>query len=253
VSLQVEAVGDAVVLTIDRPERKNAIDTALARRLGEAVRLAAADPRVRGVVITAAGSQVFVAGGDIREIHALASGGSTGQEVLAMSDDLAAFEQSEVPIIAAVQGEVLGGGCEMLLLCDFVILEQHAGLSFRHAKMGLSPAWGGLTRLCERVGPLSAARLLLSAERVDAAEALRIGLVSEVVPTGAARSRAIAQVNRIADNPRTTVAALKRSLLKVREALRAAAVDVERRAFCEQWNGPEHRRAMDAFLAKKAE
>ncbi|WP_433929169.1 enoyl-CoA hydratase/isomerase family protein [Sorangium cellulosum] len=249
-TLRVEAAGDAVVLTIDRPECRNAIDSAFARRLGEAIRLAGADPRVRGVVI-AAGGDVFVAGGDIRELHALASGGAEGGEILAMFDGLAALEESEVPIVAAVQGDVLGGGCELLLLCDFVIVEEHAGLSFRHVKMGLSPAWGGLTRLCERVGPLEAARLLLTAERIDAAEALRIGLVSEVVPTGAARSRAIAQVNRIADSPRTSVAAMKRSLRGVREALRAAAVEVEREAFAAQWNGLEHRRAMDAFLSKK--
>jgi enoyl-CoA hydratase len=251
VTLGVEAAGDAVVLTIDRPECRNAIDSAFARRLGEAIRLASSDPRVRGVVITAASGGVFVAGGDIRELHALAEGGAESGEVLAMFEGLSAFEESEVPIVAAVQGDVLGGGCELLLLCDFVIVEEHAALSFRHVKMGLSPAWGGLTRLCERVGPLQASRLLLTAERIGAAEALRIGLVSEVVPTGAARSRAIAQVNRIADSPRTSVAAMKRALCKVREALRASAVEVERGAFAEQWNGPEHRRAMDAFLSKK--
>ncbi|MGK3959199.1 enoyl-CoA hydratase/isomerase family protein [Sorangium sp. So ce118] len=249
-TLRVEAAGDAVILTIDRPERRNAVDSTFARRLGDAIRLAGADPRVRGVVLAASGD-IFVAGGDIRELHALACGGAQGGEILAMFDGLAAFEESEVPIVAAVQGDVLGGGCELLLLCDFVIVEEQAGLSFRHVKMGLSPAWGGLTRLCERVGPLEAARLLLTAEKIDAAEALRIGLVSEVVPTGAARGRAIAQVNRIADSPRTSVAAMKRSLRKVREALRASAVEVERQAFAEQWNGPDHRRAMDAFLSKK--
>ncbi|AUX25552.1 enoyl-CoA hydratase [Sorangium cellulosum] len=250
-SLRVEAAGDAVVLTIDRPGCRNAIDSAYARRLGEAIRLAAADPRVRGVVITAEGSKIFVAGGDIRELHALASGGAGGDAVLSMFEGFSALEESEVPVVAAVQGDVLGGGCELLLRCDFVIVEEHVALSFRHVKMGLSPAWGGLTRLCERVGPLAATRLLLTAEKIDAAEALRIGLVNEVVPTGAARGRAIAQVNRIADNPRTTVAAMKRSLCKVREALRASAVEVERRAFAEQWNGPDHRRAMDAFLNRK--
>ncbi|WP_438039170.1 enoyl-CoA hydratase/isomerase family protein [Sorangium sp. So ce128] len=250
-TLRVEAAGDAVVLTIDRPERRNAIDSDFAGRLGEAIRRASADPRVRGVVLTATSSDVFVAGGDIRELHALAAGGADGGEVLRLFEGLAAFEESEVPIVAAVQGDALGGGCELLLLCDFVVVEEHAALSFRHVKMGLSPAWGGLTRLCERVGPLAAARLLLTAERIDAAEALRVGLVSEVVPTGAARSRAIAQVGRIAEGPRASVAAMKRSLHKVREALRASAAEVERRAFAEQWNGPEHRRAMDAFLSKK--
>jgi enoyl-CoA hydratase/carnithine racemase len=251
VTLRVEAAGDAVVLTIDRPGARNAVDSVLARRLGESVRLASADPRVRGIVITAEGGEVFMAGGDIREQDALVRGGSQGDEILGMFDELAAFEQSEVPVIAAVQGGVFGGGCELILLCDLVIAEQHAMFSFRHAKMGLSPAWGGMTRLLERVGPLEATRLLLTAEKVDAAEARRIGLVGEVVPTGSARSRAIAQVNRIADNSRAAVAAMKRALLDVRGALRGGAGAIERKAFTERWNGPDHRKALDSFLSKK--
>jgi enoyl-CoA hydratase len=250
-SLRVEAAGDAVVLTIDRPDRKNAIDRALARLLGEAIRLAAADPRVRGIVITGSGNDVFVAGGDLREMGQLTRDGLPGDEVLGMFEDLAVCEGCDVPVIAAVQGSVFGGGCELLLLCDFVFMEEHAELAFRHAKMGLSPAWGGLTRLVERVGPLEATRLLLTAERVDAAEALRIGLVNEVVPSGASRSRAVAQVNRIADNPRTTVTALKRAIMRVREARRAGALDLEREAFSERWGGADHRQAMDEFMSRK--
>lgn len=250
-SLRAESVGDAVVLTIDRPDRRNAIDRSLARHLGEAIRLAASDPSVRGIVLTGAGSDVFVAGGDIREIDQLARAGSTGAEVLGMFQDLAVIEQSEVPVIAAVQGDVFGGGCELLLLCDFVFVEEHATLSFRHAKMGLSPAWGGLTRLVERVGPLEATRLMLTADRIDAAEALRIGLVNEVVPRGGARARAVTLVNRIADNPRTTVAALKRAIFQVREARRGGSVDLEREVFSLRWGGADHRKAMDEFLSRK--
>lgn len=250
-SLRVESIGDAVVLTLDRPERRNAIDRALARRLGEAIRLASADPRVRGIVITGGGSEVFVAGGDLREIDQLARDGVPSGEVLGMSSDLAICEESDVPVIAAVQGGVFGGGCELLLLCDFVFMEDHAELAFRHAKMGLTPAWGGMTRLVERVGPLEATRLLLTAEKISAAEALRIGLVNEVVPRGGAKHRAVAQVNRIADNPRTTVTALKRAMVRVREARRGASLEHERDAFSERWGGPDHRRAMDEFLSRK--
>jgi enoyl-CoA hydratase/carnithine racemase len=154
-------------------------------------------------------------------------------------------------VIAAVQGDVYGGGCELLLLCDLVIVESHAEIAFRHAKMGLSPAWGGLTRLVERVGPIEAARLLFTAEKIDAAEARRIGMVNEVVPKGEARSRALAKVGRIADNPRATVAALKRALYEVREARRGAAVERERLAFSERWGAADHRDAMNAFLTRR--
>jgi enoyl-CoA hydratase len=251
VSLRVESSGDAVVLTIDRPATKNAIDRDLARRLGEALRLAEADPRVRGVVLTAEGDQTFVSGGDLNEIGRLVreDGGPDG--VLGMFDDLGLLEASELPVIAAVQGDVYGGGCELLLLCDMVIVEEHAHLAFRHAKMGLSPAWGGLGRLLERVGPLEAARLLFTAEKVEAREALRIGLVNEVVPRGAARERALGRVARIADNPRTVVAAHKRALREVREAMRGDAFARERAVFAQMWAGPAHQAALEAFFKRR--
>lgn len=249
--LLVESVGDAVVLTVDRPATHNAIDAALARAIAGAIRLAAQDPSVRGVVLTGAGDRTFTSGGDLNMLVQLAQDGGRGGAVLDIGDELAAVERADVPVIAAVQGDVYGGGCELLLLCDLVIIESHAQLAFRHAKMGLSPAWGGLTRLVERVGPIEAARLLYTAEKIDAVEAHRIGLVSEVVPKGAARARAIARVARVADNPRTTVAALKRALREVREARRGAAVDRERAIFSERWGAPDHRDAMDAFLTKK--
>ncbi len=250
-SLRIETVGDAVVLTIDRPESKNAIDVALARSLGEAVRLASRDPSVRGVVLTGAGEDTFVSGGDLKEFGRLVAADRGDEAVLGMIEELSALERCDVPVIAAVQGNVFGGGCELLLLCDLVIVERHASLAFRHAKMGLVPAWGGVTRLLERVGSIEAARLLLTAERVGAEEALRIGLVSEVVERGAARARAIAQVNRIADNPRTTVAALKRSLREARQARRGDAFARETAIFAEMWGAPDHQRAMTDFFAKR--
>jgi enoyl-CoA hydratase/carnithine racemase len=249
--LRVESVGDAVVLTVDRPTTHNSIDGALARALGDAVAMAAQDPSVRGIVLTGAGDRTFTSGGDLKMLAELTRSEAHGEAVLDMGDMLAALERADVPVIAAVQGDAYGGGCELLLLCDLVIVESHAQLAFRHAKMGLSPAWGGLTRLVERVGPIEAARLLYTAEKIDAAEALRVGLVNEVVPKGAARARAIARVSRIADNPRTTVAALKRALREVREARRGAAVERERSVFFERWGAADHRDAMSAFLTKK--
>lgn len=250
-SVRVESVGDAAVLTIDRPAKHNAIDAAVARSLVDAVRLAAQDPSVRGIVLTGAGDRTFTSGGDLDMLVALSREEGRGGDVLDLGDALAACERVDVPVVAAVQGDVYGGGCELLLLCDLVIVESHAQLAFRHAKMGLSPAWGGLTRLVERVGPVEAARLLYTAEKIDAAEALRIGLCNEVVPKGSGRARAIARVSRIADNPRATVAALKRALREVREARRGAAVERERSVFAEQWGAPDHRAAMSAFVAKK--
>jgi enoyl-CoA hydratase/carnithine racemase len=249
-TLHVEHAGDAVVLTIHRPETNNAIDRATARAIGEAVTAASRDEKVRGVILTAAGDKIFSAGGDLHEIlEALGAGSSA--DVTEMFGALSAIEACDVPVIAAVQGDVFGGAAELLLLCDFVIIEEHVHIAFRHARMGLSPAWGGMTRLVERVGPLEASRMLLTAEKVTAADAARVGLVSEVVPKGFVRERALARVSHIADNPRGTVAALKRALQDVRAALRAPAAPRERAAFTERWGGPDHLAAMKAFRERK--
>jgi enoyl-CoA hydratase len=240
-----------VVLTLDRPATHNAIDADLARAIVDAIRHAAQDPSVRGVVLTGAGDRTFTSGGDLNMLVALAQGSDNGRAVLDIGDELALCELADVPVIAAVQGDVYGGGCELLLLCDLVIVESHAGLAFRHAKMGLSPAWGGLTRLVERVGPVEAARLLYTAEKIDAAEAVRIGFANEVVPKGSARARALARVSRIAENPRATVAALKRALREAREARRGAALERERSTFTERWGAADHRDAMNALASRK--
>jgi len=250
VSLRIETAGGAVVLTIDRPGTNNAIDRELAAKIGEAVTNASGDERVRGIVLTAAGDRVFSAGGDLHEILAALDGGASA-DVAGMFAPLSAIEASAVPVIAAVGGDVFGGASELLLLCDFVILEEHTHVAFRHARMGLSPAWGGMTRLVERVGALEATRLLLTAEKVTAPDAVRIGLASEMVPTGFARERALARVSHVADNPRGTVAALKRALHEVRAAQRAPAVERERAAFAERWGGPDHVAAMQAFRERK--
>lgn len=249
-SLKVETIGHTVVLTVDQSATRNAIDRALARSIAEAIRLASLDPEVRGIVITGAGP-TFLSGANINMLAELTQRQDGGAEVLAMFDDLSTCERCELPVVAAVQGDVYGGGCEFMLLCDLVIMEEHAELAFVHARMGLSPAWGGMSRLVERAGPLEAARLLFTSEKINAAEALRLRLVNEVAPRGAAKSRALAKIARIADNPRTTVAAMKRALREVREARRGAAMERERQVFSERWGEADHQSAMDAFFSKK--
>ena len=135
-----------------------------------------------------------------------------------------------------------------MLLCDLVVVERQARLAFRHAKMGLTPAWGGLGRRLERCGPLEAARLLYTADRIDADEAHRVGLVNEVVEAGTAKRRALELVDRIAQNPRAVVAAMKRTLAAVRAAGRAGTHELERAAFASRWGAPDHEAALRAFF-----
>ena len=249
-SLHVETVGAAVVITVDRPATRNSIDEATARGIASAIAQASENQAIRGVVLAATGP-TYLSGGDLNLLASLVDDPGGAEAIVALGVELAAIERSPLPVIAAVSGDVFGGGCEMVLLCDLVIVEEHAAFAFRHARMGLSPAWGGMTRLVERVGPIEAARLLFTAEKVDAVEAVRIGLAGEIVARGAARTRALARIARIAENPRDTVAALKRTLGDVREARRGAAPALEREAFAARWGSPDHRAAIRTFETRK--
>ncbi len=249
-SVQIETVGAAVVITVNRPATRNSIDDVTARGIAEGIARASANQAIRGVVLAASGP-TYLSGGDLNLLAALVDDARGAEAIIALGLELAAIEQSPLPVIAAVSGDVFGGGCEIVLLCDLVIVEEHAAFAFRHARMGLSPAWGGLTRLVERVGPIEAARLLFTAEKVDAAEALRIGLVGEVVARGAGRTRALARVAAIAENPRDSVGALKQALTAVRAARRGAAPALEREAFAQRWGSPDHRAAIRAFETRK--
>ncbi len=251
-SLRVERSDTTVVLTIDRPTTRNAIDVDLARRLAEAAREAAADESARAVVLTATGEESFVSGGDLNEIAKHVRDGGGPRPVLDMYEPLLVLETGDLPVIAAVQGDVYGGGCELMLLCDMVFMESHTSLAFRHARMGLSPAWGGMTRLLERVGPLEASRLLFTAEKIDAAEAHRLGLVGDVVPKGQALTRALERAALIAKNSRAVIAAQKRALLAVRQARRGNSIDLERAIFAELWAGPAQKAAIEGFFRRRS-
>lgn len=250
-SLHVERTAEAAVLIIDRPGAKNAIDRRLVQAIAGAVASLSQEPSVRGIVLTASGDEVFMSGGDLKELSQYVGHPDGGREVVAMGQGMEALEHCDVPVIAAVTGHVFGGGCELLLLCDYVIMEEHAHVSFRQARMGLSTAWGGMTRLLELCGPQQTVRLLFTGESVSADEALRMGMVGQVVPKHTSRGAALDLISRIAKNDRDTISAVKRTLRGVREARRADAVSREQTTFISRWGGPAHQAAMASFTKRK--
>ena len=248
--LRAERAGSSLVLTIDRPEVRNAIDQALAESLGQAVTEAGKDPELRAVVLTGGGSEVFVAGGDLKEFVGLEPDVRGAEHIIEMGLALAAIESCPLPVIAALQGDAFGGGAELVVLCDLCVMEEHAGIQFRHGKMGLTPAWGGTSRLIERLGVGRAADLLLTARRVSAAEALGMGLAHRVAGRGAGLATALELAGEIAVSARSSVAALKASLTRARLARRADALEREREVFKQAWGSDIHLSAMRAFLQR---
>ena len=248
--IRTEQESHARILTIDRPQARNALSREAGMTLAAQIEAAGSDPDVRAIIITGAGDDVFVAGGDLRDYDSLPSNRDGAAQVTRMRVIPEAIERSKVPVIAAVQGDAYGGGCELLTACDIVVLEQHVKLHFKQAAMGLATGWGGGIRLVERVGAMMASRLLFTGEVLDASAALRIGLASDVAPTGQSLHHALLLTEQMAKLPRESLTAMKQVLLAFRQNGRSVALERERQVFADLWGGPEHRAAMDAFFRR---
>jgi len=180
-TLVVEAREGVAVVTVNRPDKLNALNDTVVAELHAAALALKADPAVKGVLLTGAGPKAFVAGADIGE---LATQGVLEARERALKGQamVTAFETMGKPVVAAVNGFALGGGCELALGCHVRIASETAKFGQPEVKLGLIPGYGGTQRLPRVVGHGRALHLLLTGETIDAQEALRIGLVTKVVP-----------------------------------------------------------------------
>jgi enoyl-CoA hydratase len=167
-------------ITVNRPDKLNALNDATMTELGQAIQWARDDAAVGGIIVTGAG-RAFVAGADISELQNRSRADS---ELLARKGQkvFRAFETSPKPVIAAVNGFSLGGGCELALSCHVRIASENAKFGQPEVKLGTIPGYGGTQRLPRLIGPGRALQLLMTGEVIDAAEAYQIGLVNKVVP-----------------------------------------------------------------------
>ena len=179
--VRVERRAAIAILTIDRPERMNALSAATVQRLGQIGRELAGDPSLRACVLTGAGDRAFCAGADLKE-----RAGMTREQVRAMLDayrsELAWLSSSEFPTVAAINGVALGGGLELALACDLRSMTERATLGLPETNLAIIPGAGGTQRLPRLIGQARALDLILSGRRIGAQEALNSGLVNLVVP-----------------------------------------------------------------------
>ena len=168
-------------VTINRPDKLNALNATVIEELGDAVTRIQTDAAVRGVILTGAGQKAFVAGADISE---LANQGPIEGKARSLRGQnvFRSLESCGKPVIAAVNGFALGGGCELAMACHIRIAAEHAKFGQPEVKLGIGPGYGGTARLPRLVGSGRALELLLTGGMIDAAEAYRIGLVNKVVP-----------------------------------------------------------------------
>jgi enoyl-CoA hydratase len=206
-SLILERTDALAVVTVNRPAVLNALDRATIDALGAAMASLGADESVRVVIVTGAGEKAFAAGADIRELAALSplearAQAERGQAVFA------AIERLGKPVIAAINGYALGGGCELAMACTLRVAASSAKLGQPEIKLGLLPGYGGTQRLARLVGRARALDLLLSGDPIPADEALRIGLVDRVVAPADLMAEARGLAATIASRPPAAVRAI---------------------------------------------
>ncbi len=186
-------------VTIDRPDKLNALNATVIQELGQAVEHIAGDTAIAGAILTGSGSKAFVAGADISELSG--QGAMAGRErSLAGQRVFRNLERCGKPVIAAVNGFALGGGCELAMACHLRVASETARFGQPEVKLGIGPGYGGTVRLPRLVGRGRALELLLTGGMIDAQEALRIGLVNRVVPADRLLAESEAILGAILEN-----------------------------------------------------
>ncbi|TMN25174.1 enoyl-CoA hydratase-related protein [Pseudoxanthomonas sp. X-1] len=236
------------VVTLSRPARRNALNLQVKRELVDALEGALADAEVAAIVLTGAGGY-FVAGTDIAEMadmrpidHVLQRSGHLFEVVRGASK----------PIIAAVEGYALGGGCELALACDLIVAAEDARFGQPEIKVGIMPGAGGTQRLLRAAGRYKAALWALTGEMIPASEAYAANLVSRLVPSGQALDAAREIALQIARMPPLAVQAIREALRLGADTPLDTALSLERRLFERLFDTADQREGMRAFLEKRA-
>jgi len=249
-NLLYEKKGAIAYVTLNRPKVLNALNQRTWENLRTAFEDARDDAEVRGVILTGAGDKAFIAGADISELSHItaieAEKSSTyGQEVLNLVENLGK------PVIAAVNGFALGGGCETAMACTIRVASEHAKFGQPEVTLGLIPGGGGTQRLPRLIGKGRALQIILSGEMISAQEAFRIGLVNEVVPAAELITRAEAILKRIFSNAPVAVKYSLEAVNKGMETSQAEGLSLEASLFGLCAGTEDKKEGTSAFLEKR--
>ena len=239
-----DAVG---IVTLNRPAKRNALDLAMRAAIAEAVSALDADASVKAVVITG-NDTVFAAGADL---NLLVDKGAQDVAEIDLGKYWAPVANCGKPVIAAVSGFALGAGCELALMCDFIVADATARLGQPELAVGIMPGAGGTQRLVRTVGRQVAAMMLLTAEPLSGERAFQLGLVAELAPEGQALERAVALARKASRMPPKAVAATRRVLRQGADLPLDAALALENREFLLLFDTEDKTEGMRAFLDKR--
>jgi enoyl-CoA hydratase len=246
----VDIRGAVALITIDNPGKMNAMSVELLAELNGALDRVEADADVRAVVLTGAGEKAFIAGADIS--HMVEATPDAAQAYARMGHDLCnRLEGFPKPVIAAINGYALGGGCEIALACDIRLAADTAKLGQPEVNLGIIPGWGGTQRLPRLTNPGYAKELIFSGRHVGADEALAFGLVNHVVPLAELVDAAVSLGDQIASRSPRAVAIAKGLVNDAVDSTYAATLDHELTAFAECFGSADQREGMTAFFEKR--
>ncbi len=246
-----DAATGILTITVNRPTKLNALNAATIAELGQAIADARQDARVRGILLTGSGEKAFVAGADIAELAQLSGPGAQqasaqGQAVFRQ------FETSPKPVVAAVNGFALGGGCELAMACHIRVASENARFGQPEVNLGLLPGYGGTQRLVQLVGKGKALELLLTANQVKADEALRLGLANHVVPQAELLDFSRALLTKILSKAPAAVALTIACVNTYFDHGGEAGYTAEAAAFGQAFGTEDFREGTAAFLEKRA-
>jgi enoyl-CoA hydratase len=244
----VERIGRVGLITLNRPKQLNALDDALMDALGAALLAFDADEAIGAIVITG-GAKAFAAGADIAVMA-----NWTYMDVYRsdfITRNWETIRRVRKPVIAAVAGFAMGGGCELALACDIIVAAESARFALPEVKLAMLPGAGGTQRLPRAIGKAKAMDMCLSARTLDAVEADRHGLVSRVVPDDRLRDEAIALATTIAGYSLPALMAIKESVNRAYEASLSEGIWFERRQLHARFASDDAHEGMKAFLGKR--
>jgi enoyl-CoA hydratase len=251
-TLELTRDGAVATVTLNRPSVLNALNLQMLDELATTFAGLGADDALRAVILTGAGPKAFAAGADIGELNALADARAAEAQARRGQALTRAFERLRVPVIAAVNGFALGGGCELALACDIRIASENAKFGQPEVNLGALPGYGGTQRLVRLLGAGMAMYLCLSGEMIDAATALRVGLVQRVVAPEALLGEAARLAQVIAGKAPLAVAAAKRAIVEGAGLPLDDGLALEALLFGETLASDDFHEGSRAFLEKRA-
>jgi len=241
---------EIATITINRPKALNALNKDALLEIRSAIADAAKDSSIKVVIITGAGTRAFCAGADVAEL--------SGQSPIEITkfiklgqDTWRLIENFDKPVIAAVNGLALGGGCELVMACDLAVASDQAKFGQPEINLGIMPGWGGTQRLTRLVGIKKAKEIVLLGEMIGSDEALRIGLVNKVVPAEKLMDEVNAIARKLADKSPLALRFAKLAVNKALETSLAEGLEFEKTTFALLYSSEDAKEGINSFLAKK--